>query len=185
MTATGNIAGVPFFTPATKQMLQRLTALPAYALAENTVITTRIGPEEATFVAERDSFHLASIGEDGWSYTQHHRGPKGFLRVLDDKTLGFVGLHSSRRSISTGSVLLFLMDHSSHDRLKIWADNEVSEDPAVMAKLTGKNHGAPTELAFLFHLRAFGWNVRVVSNNLEERYGPAKVVTSTPNGQSE
>lgn len=158
VTAKGNIAGVPFFSPAAKSMLLRLDALSEHALAGNPSIRMRIGPGEASFVAERDSFHLASIGEDGWPYTQHHRGPKGFLRTLDETTLAFVGLRNIRRNISAGNVLLLLMDYSSQERLKIWANNEVSEDPTVIAKLTGKYDSSPAELAFVFRVRALGWN---------------------------
>jgi hypothetical protein len=44
-------------------------------------------------------------------------------------------------------------------RLKIWADAEVSEDPAIIEKLAkSRGHTPATHLAFLFHVRAFGWN---------------------------
>ena len=91
--------------------------------------------------------------------TQRHRGPKGFLRVLDATILGFASLAASRRYISPGNALLFLTDHALPARLKIWADAEVSEDPAIIEKLAkSRGHTPATHLAFLFHVRAFGWN---------------------------
>ena len=73
--------------------------------------------------------------------------------------LGFASVAGTRRYISPGNALVFLIDHTLQDRLKIWADAEVSEDPAIIKKLA-KNRGCtPTmHLAFLFHVRAFGWN---------------------------
>jgi hypothetical protein len=157
MTPTANVTGLTFFAPAVKPMLQAFESQARFACQDRRSITTHIGPKEAAFVAARDSFHLAGIGEDGWPYTKHRRGPKGFLRVLDTTTLGFAGLSSGRQNISSGTVLLFLTDHSSQERLKIWAETEISEDPAVLADPTDKYSRSTMELAFLFHIRAFDW----------------------------
>jgi hypothetical protein len=63
-----------------------------------------------------------------------------------------------RRYISPGNALLFLIDHASPARLKIWADAEVSEDASIVEKpAKTPGHGRATHLAFLFHVRAFGW----------------------------
>jgi len=49
----------------------------------------RFGPNEAGFIARRDSFYMATVSETGWPYVQHRGGPPGFLKVLDDRTLAF------------------------------------------------------------------------------------------------
>src|SRR5882762_3108530 len=73
--------------------------------------------------------------------------------------VGFATLAGSRRYISPGNALLFLIDHALPARLKIWADAEVSEDPVIIEKLAkSRGHTPATHLAFLFHVRAFGWN---------------------------
>jgi len=147
------------FNPAVKPMLHRLGPSDDYSRTEGGAIKTQLGPEETEFIAGRDSFYVAAIGEDRWPYTQRHRGPKGFLRVLDTTILGFASIASSRRYLSPGNALLFLIDHALPARLKIWADAEVSEDPAIIEKLAKTRGRSPaTHLAFLFHVRAFGWN---------------------------
>ena len=43
-----------------------------------------LGIALAAFVAARDHFFMATVGETGWPYLQHRGGPVGFLRVLDE-----------------------------------------------------------------------------------------------------
>jgi len=42
------------------------------------------------FIAERDSFYMATVNSDGQPYIQHRGGPKGFLKMIDDRTLMIV-----------------------------------------------------------------------------------------------
>jgi hypothetical protein len=161
-TATKNMnriqAGLAFFTPAVKPMLHRFDLSQDHRQPRGDFVKTRLGSRESTFIAGRDSFYIAAIGEDRWPYTQRHCGPKGFLRVLGATTVGFASLAGSQRYISDGSALLFLIDHALHAQLKIWADAEVSEDPARMEKLMITRRGSPAEhVAFFFHVRAFDW----------------------------
>jgi predicted pyridoxine 5'-phosphate oxidase superfamily flavin-nucleotide-binding protein len=159
MTTDANDADFAFFTPAVKPLLHRLDLSEDYSRTEGGSVKTQLGPSETAFIAGRDSFYVAAIGEDRWPYTQRHRGPKGFLRVLDATILGFATLAGSRRYISPGNALLFLIDHGLPARLKIWADAEVSEDPAIMEKFAkSRGYTAATHLTFLFHVRAFSWN---------------------------
>jgi hypothetical protein len=159
MTTEANDADLAFFTPAVKPMLHRLDSSGDYSRTEGGSVKTQLGPSETAFIAGQDSFYVAAIGEDRWAYTQRHRGPKGLLCVLDTTLLGFASLAGSRRYISSGNAVLFLLDHALRARLKIWADAEVSEDPAIIEKLAkSRGHTPATHLAFLFHIRAFGWN---------------------------
>ena len=84
----------------------------------------RLGPDEAAFVAERDTFFLATVGETGWPYVQHRGGPPGFLQVLDDgATLAWADLRGNRQYLSVGNlgadprVSLLLLDqaHAARD----------------------------------------------------------------------
>jgi hypothetical protein len=100
--------------------------------------------------------------------------------VLDATILGFASLAGSRRYISPGNALLFLIDHALPARLKIWADAEVSEDPAIIEKLAkSRGHTPATHLAFLFHVRAFGWNSEkhTVQHSVREVRSPEPVRT--------
>ena len=159
MTTEANYTDFAFFTPAVKPTLHRLDSFEDYSRTHGGSVKTQLGPRETAFIADQDSFYVAAIGEDRWPYTQRHRGPKGFLCVLDATILGFMRLAGTRQYISPGNALLFLVDHALQTRLKIWADAEVKEDPAIMEKLA-KNLGytPATHVAFLFHVRAFGWN---------------------------
>jgi uncharacterized protein len=158
MTTEANFVDLAFFTPAVKPMLHRLASSKDYTRTEGGSVKTQIGPKEAAFISGRDSFHLASIGQNSWPFTQYHRGPKGFLRMLDNRTLALGCFRSSRRHISSGAVLLFLIDHASRGRLKIWAETEISEDCALTEKLIGASDGTTIDRAFLFHIRAFEWS---------------------------
>jgi uncharacterized protein len=158
MTTEANTADLAFFTPAVETMLHRLGSSENYTRTQGGSVKTQLGPTETAFIAGRDSFYVAAIGEDRWPYTQRHRGPEGFLRVLGATTLGFASMADCRRYISPGNALLFLIDHASPARLKIWAEAKVSEDAFIIEKLANTpGHSRATHLAFLFHVRAFGW----------------------------
>lgn len=127
----------------------------------------RLTEAETAFIAERDSFYMATVGETGWPYIQHRGGAPGFLRVIDEKTLGFLDFRGNRQYISLGNaatndrVALFLMDYPNRRRLKIFARIEVknlADDAALIAKLTMPGYKAKPERAFLLHIEAFDWN---------------------------
>ena len=158
MTATANVGEVRFFRPAALPKRERSASTETHAPRRSRSTRTKIGPKEAAFISGRDCFHLASIGQNSWPFTQYHRGPKGFLRMLDNRTLALGCFRSSRRHISSGAVLLFLIDHASRGRLKIWAETEISEDRALTEKLIGASDGTTIDRAFLFHIRAFDWS---------------------------
>jgi len=122
---------------------------------------------EAAFIAQRDSFYMASVSESGWPYIQHRGGPAGFLKMLDDKTLGFADFKGNRQYISLGNitaddrVALFLMDYAGRRRLKILARVEVKDlatDPDLASRLALPGYKAKVERALIFHLEAFDWN---------------------------
>jgi hypothetical protein len=127
----------------------------------------RFTGDEAAFIASRDSFYMATASETGWPYVQHRGGPKGFLKVLDDKTLGFADFRGNRQYISLGNLnadnraCLFLMDYARRARLKIFARVEVKDltsDPDLVARLVVPGYKAKVERGMLFHLEAFDWN---------------------------
>lgn len=127
----------------------------------------RFGPAEVQFIAERDSFYMASVSESGWPYVQHRGGPPGFLKVLDETTLAFADFRGNRQYISLGNiaandrVALILMDYSRRRRLKLYARIEaraVSADSALASMLELPNYRGVPERLFLLHLEAFDWN---------------------------
>lgn len=127
----------------------------------------RFSANEIAFIAERDSFYMASVSETGWPYVQHRGGPAGFLKVLDDRTLAFLDYRGNRQYISTGNLAendracLFLIDYPARTRLKIFARAEkltLDADPALTEKITDNDYGANAERIFRLKLEAFDWN---------------------------
>jgi uncharacterized protein len=127
----------------------------------------RFGPDEKEFIDSRDGMYLATVSETAWPYVQFRGGPKGFLRVLDEQTLGFADFRGNRQYITAGNlrtndrVALFLMDYPSQTRLKILGRAELREaaaDPELVKRLTVPGYQATVERAVLIHVAAFDWN---------------------------
>ena len=122
---------------------------------------------ERAFIAERDSFYMATVSESGWPYVQHRGGPPGFISVLDDRTLAIADFRGNRQYISVGNLssndraALILMDYPRRRRLKIYAHVEARDlaaDPELAARLTTPGYRAKVERALVLHLAAFDWN---------------------------
>jgi predicted pyridoxine 5'-phosphate oxidase superfamily flavin-nucleotide-binding protein len=127
----------------------------------------RLTPHEVAFIAERDSFYIASVSETGWPYVQHRGGPPGFLKIIDDQTLAFLDYRGNRQYISTGNLManeracLILVDYPRRARLKIFAHVEkvaLDADPALTERLIDERYGAKPERIFRMRLDAFDWN---------------------------
>jgi uncharacterized protein len=127
----------------------------------------RFTAQETAFIAQRDSFYMASVSETGWPYVQHRGGPAGFLKVLDDRTLAFVDYRGNRQYITTGNLAsndrtcLFLIDYPTRTRLKIYARAEklpLDADPVLTEAITDGAYGAKAERIFRLKLEAFDWN---------------------------
>lgn len=127
----------------------------------------RFTPHEATFIAERDSFYIASVAETGWPYVQYRGGPKGFLRQIDDRTLAFADFRGNRQYLTVGNVSadqrvsLILMDYPGRARLKIFAHAEIVQldaDPDLAERVLTSGYKAHPERVILLHLKAFDWN---------------------------
>jgi predicted pyridoxine 5'-phosphate oxidase superfamily flavin-nucleotide-binding protein len=63
----------------------------------------RLGTREREYIAERDSFYLATVSGTGWPHVQHRGGPVGFLKVLADDLLGFADYRGNRQYVSVGN----------------------------------------------------------------------------------
>jgi len=145
----------------------------------------RFSPREAAFIGMRDSFYMATVSETGWPYIQHRGGPPGFLRVLDEKTLGFADYRGNRQYVSVGNlatndrVALFLMDYPNRARLKILGRARViglKDDAALIAKLVPPGYRAKPEHAMLITVEAFDWNC---SQHITERFTLSDVERAT------
>ena len=140
---------------------------------------------EAAFVRARDSFYMATVSETGWPYIQHRGGPTGFLKVLDETTLGFADFRGNRQYISLGNIAsdartaLFLMDYPNRQRLKILAHMSVRDlaaDPELAERLSSPGYKGRPERAFILKLETFDWNC---PQHITPRFTAAEVATGT------
>ena len=154
-------------TPAVKAVQEENGSRAMYERAGVPRDFDRFTGQEAAFIAARDSFYMASVAENGWPYVQHRGGPAGFLKLLDDRTLGFADFRGNRQYLSAGNVsaagrvALFLMDYRNRRRLKILARAELKElmdDPALTARLVDPIYKGRPERIWLLRLAAFDWN---------------------------
>jgi predicted pyridoxine 5'-phosphate oxidase superfamily flavin-nucleotide-binding protein len=152
------------FSEAAKRYQERHGSRAQYErAAERGESGDALGPMEWEFIARRDSFYMASVTEDGWPYVQHRGGPKGFLRVLDDRTLAFADFTGNKQYITAGNlatndrVALFLMDYPYQARLKIIGHARVVEgDTELEAKVRVAGYKAKVEWVMV--VVAFDWN---------------------------
>lgn len=122
---------------------------------------------EMEFISTRDTFFMASVGENGWPYIQHRGGPKGFLKVVDSKTMVFPDFRGNLQFISVGNihanerVSLFLLDFATKRRLKVWARAEVidlANDNKWGSIVDLQDYEAKIERAVVLKVEAFDWN---------------------------
>jgi uncharacterized protein len=153
------------FTLSVKAVQERRGSRRGYAqMEEKGGWATTVSPDLAAFIAEVRSFYLATASEDGQPYIQHRGGPKGFLHVLDDKTLAFADFTGNRQYITTGNLaenaraFIFLMDYGNRRRVKLWGEAQVVEDdPELMRRLTTEGYRGRPEQVIVFKLEA--WDV--------------------------
>jgi predicted pyridoxine 5'-phosphate oxidase superfamily flavin-nucleotide-binding protein len=156
------------FTPAVKALQERYGSRKQYASLERQSDTpARLGPEEREYLAERDTFYIASIGATGWPYVQHRGGPKGFLKVIDDRTIAFADFRGNKQYISTGNLMtndrvaIILVDYPRQLRLKILGHVEIFEGERAkewLAKVRDPEYKATTERVYVIRVEAFDWN---------------------------
>ncbi|MEV6767341.1 pyridoxamine 5'-phosphate oxidase family protein [Nocardia sp. NPDC051030] len=171
------------FTESVREHQRRHGSLRSYERrAAVPDVADRIGQNEAWFIEERDSFYMATVGETGWPYIQHRGGPRGLLKVIDARTIGFADFLGNRQYISRGNldhddrVSLFLMDYAGKTRLKILGRArvvEIDDDPKLIAALSNSDYKAKVERAVLIEVEAFDWNC---SQHIPELYPREEVV---------
>jgi predicted pyridoxine 5'-phosphate oxidase superfamily flavin-nucleotide-binding protein len=127
----------------------------------------RFTESESAFIADRDSFYMATVSQTGWPYIQHRGGPRGFLKLVGDRTLAFADYRGNRQYISTGNlaaddrVCLFLMDYARRSRLKVYAHVEtipLGADSDLTQLVTVPGYKAKLERIFRLRLETFDWN---------------------------
>jgi predicted pyridoxine 5'-phosphate oxidase superfamily flavin-nucleotide-binding protein len=154
------------FTPAVKAIQARKGSRKSYAdLEQRGGWRTEINEDLTAFLEAQDSMFLATASADGQPYIQHRGGPKGFVKVLDKKTLAFVDYGGNRQYITQGNLSenpkanIFLMDYAHRRRVKIWGEARVvDDDPALLKSLMPQGYKARPEQVILFKVSAWDTN---------------------------
>jgi len=142
--------------------------------------------QEVEFIGERDSFYQATVSESGWPYVQHRGGPKGFLKVLDEHTVGYADFRGNRQYLSIGNlnfndrISMILMDYPNRRRLKLWGRVRIvheSEDPTLVAQLAVSPYRARVERGIVIDVKAIDWNC---SQHITPRYSKAELSDLIP-----
>jgi uncharacterized protein len=167
------------FTKAAQKAQAERGSAKAYArrLAEG--FPDKVTEELARFIAEQDTAFLATATADGAPYIQHRGGPKGFIKIIDEKTLGFADYRGNRQYITLANLsendraFLFLLDPARAQRIKLWGRARVVEDDsALVERLFDKGYKARPERAILFTIEA--WDVNC-SSHIVTRFSEAEL----------
>jgi predicted pyridoxine 5'-phosphate oxidase superfamily flavin-nucleotide-binding protein len=171
------------FTPAARRAQSERGSARVYGKRIAAGFPDRVTDELATFIAELDTAFLATVSAAGAPYIQHRGGPKGFIKVLDDKTLGFADYAGNRQYITISNLAdndrayLFLLDFARRRRIKVWGRARVVEDdPALLTRLVDPGYRARPERAILFTVEA--WDVNC-SQHITARFTEDEVAQAT------
>ena len=155
------------FTPSARRAQAERGSSKAYERKTAVGFADRATPELAEFLTGIDTAFLGTVSEAGAPYIQHRGGPKGFIKVVDEKTLGFADYRGNRQYITLGNLaendraFIFLMDYANQQRIKLWGRARVVEDdPALLARLAPEGYDGVPEQAILFTVEAWDANCR-------------------------
>ncbi|MER9677977.1 pyridoxamine 5'-phosphate oxidase family protein [Mesorhizobium sp. M0184] len=171
------------FTPTVKAIQARKGSRQAYArVEERGGWQAAITPDLAAFIEAQTSVFLSTANADGQPYIQHRGGPAGFLKMLDERTIGFADFSGNRQFITQGNLsdnpqaFLFLIDYAHRQRIKIWGKAQVVEgDAELTAKLMPQDYKARPEQVILFTVSAWDSNC---SQHIPQRFEAADVAAA-------
>lgn len=154
------------FSAAVKQAQTARGSRAAYARVESSGgFETLVTADLREFLTQIDTAFLASASADGQPYVQHRGGAKGFIRALDEHTLGFVDFVGNRQYVTTGNLsendrfCLFLIDYAHRRRIKVWGTaRTVPATPELLAALTQPGYRARPEQVMLLTVSAWDTN---------------------------
>ncbi|MFT7034075.1 MAG: putative pyridoxine 5'-phosphate oxidase superfamily flavin-nucleotide-binding protein [Cyclobacteriaceae bacterium] len=177
------------FTEAVKKLQEKHGSFKSYERIEKFSVIDGLTPNEITFIQNRDSFYLASIGAKEFPYIQHRGGPKGFLKVIDSKRVGFIDFTGNKQYVSVGNIAtnnnvsLIMIDYPTRTRLKIFAEAEIVElgdNSELHDQLDLENYKFRPERIMVFHIEAYDWNCpqhikpRYTVDEINEAFMPQK-----------
>lgn len=171
------------FSPTVRQIQTRKGSRNRYAkVDESGSWTGSLNSQMIEFIARQRSFFMSSVSADGQPYIQHRGGPPGFLKALDQNTLGFANFRGNQQFITQGNLednsksFIFLMDYETRQRLKLWGNAQVIEDDKdLVNSLMPAEYEAQSEQAIIFKIALWNMNCR---QHIPQRYEAADVVAA-------
>lgn len=151
------------FTPAVKAIQKQNGSRDAYARVEQgRGWQTTATPELKAFLAGLDMFYLGTANAHGQPYIQYRGGSPGFLKVIDDRTLGFADFGGNRQYITLGNLaenpkaFIFLIDYVNSRRIKLWGTARVIDDePDLLEQLRDSDYPGRVERAIVFSIETW------------------------------
>ncbi|MBH8563892.1 pyridoxamine 5'-phosphate oxidase family protein [Nostoc sp. CENA67] len=176
------------FTPEVKAAQEQRGSRQTYErYIANGSANDTVTPKIAEFIAQLEGFYLGTVSSNGYPYIQFRGGPPGFLKVLDEKTLGFADFSGNVQYITVGNLsgndraFLFLMDYRHRKRIKIWGRAEYIEGESnLLEQLRVPDYPAQVERAIIFHVEATSENcpqhipIRYSETEVEAMMAPLK-----------
>ncbi|MDR6761981.1 putative pyridoxine 5'-phosphate oxidase superfamily flavin-nucleotide-binding protein [Flavobacterium sp. 2755] len=177
------------FTDTIKKMQEEAGSRSAYDRMEKMSVVDGLTENEINFINDRDSFYMASFGENEYPYIQHRGGPAGFIKVIDDKTIGIVDFSGNRQYISTGNisknekVALIMVSYPQRARLKLYAKAKIvnlEENKDLYDLLKPEDYKFRPERMMVFEIQAYDWNCpqhitpRYTTEEIEQALLPQK-----------
>jgi predicted pyridoxine 5'-phosphate oxidase superfamily flavin-nucleotide-binding protein len=183
MADTDRYASDVAFTPAVKIIQARKGSRDRYAdVEQNGGWRTEVDDNLAGFLANTNSFYLATATADGQPYIQHRGGPKGFVKILDKSTIAFADYAGNRQYLTQGNLsenpkaYIFVMDYAHRRRVKIWGEARVvDDDPALLQSLMPKGYRARPEQVVIFRITAWDTNC---PQHITQRFDAADVAAA-------
>ena len=170
------------FTPRVMQVQTEQGSRAAYTrfVEPDAPVNDRLTAQETDFIAARDSFYMATVSETGWPYVQHRGGPPGFLKVIDERTIGFADYRGNRQYLSVGNLVgndrasLILMDYPNRRRLKLigHARAVVAGSEANLFVTLQEASEAKVERGIVIRLEGYDWNC---PQHITPRYSDAEI----------
>ena len=155
------------FSDASKRLQEKHGSRNSYSRMEKYSEINGLTDGEFSFIENQNSFYLSSIGSNGFPYIQHRGGPKGFLKVLDSKRVGFIDFSGNKQYVSVGNIAtnakvsLIMIDYPRKARLKIYATAEIvelEENPELYDSLDLEDYKFRPERMMVLNIEAYDWN---------------------------
>jgi predicted pyridoxine 5'-phosphate oxidase superfamily flavin-nucleotide-binding protein len=170
------------FPPAARRAQEARGSAKAYAGRVEQGFPNAITPDLAQFVERMDTAFLGTVTENGSPYIQHRGGPRGFIKIIDEKTLGFADYRGNRQYITISNIesndraFLFLLDPATRSRIKIWGRLKAVEgDKELIEKLFDQGYKAKPERVLLFTIEA--WDINC-SQHITERFTKEEIASA-------